>query len=187
MDSLWIGVFSGSADDADSVIREISKFIGDKFHREEVRDERIERLPEKSTDWLQHQASKARVNIIVKRAPQSVIIAEGDRITVSLMTTLIWEELERVEQEEHFISKVQWQWRDFAGVFQNYSHSTNWRIEKAFQKKDDVVFLSSEEGNQMVDFVKMMEHSLEQPFTVTEVKRQDFQKEGVAFTIQCMR
>ena len=180
-------MFSGSDDDAASVIREISKLIGDKFHREEVKDERIVRLPEKSTDWLQHQASKAQVNIVVKRSPRSVIIIEGDQIAVSLMTTLVWEELERVEQEEHFISKVQWQWRDFVGVFQNYSHSTNWRIEKAFQKKDDVVFLSSEEGNQMVDFVKMMEHSLEQPFTVTEVKRKDVQKEGVAFTIQCMR
>ena len=186
MDSLWIGVFSGSNSDADGVICEITKLISEKCHSEEVRDERIERLPAKSADWLQDQALKGGVNVTVKRAPLNAIVLEGERVAVSLMTSIVWEELDRAEQEEHFISKVQWQWRDVAGVFQNYTHSNNWRIEKAYQRKDDIVLLSSDEGTKLVDFEKMMEHGLEQPFTVTEVRRQDVRNEGT-YGIQCAR
>ena len=186
-DILCIGVFSGSKHDTDRVISEIRKLIDEKFHCEQVKDDRIDRLPVKSTDWLQQQASAARVNIVVKRAPQNVIVIEGERVAVSPMTTIVQDELKRVEQEELFISKVQWKWRDFGGVFQNYPHSINWDIEKAYQRKDDIVLLSSEEGTQLVDFEKMMQHSLEPPFTVTEVRRQDVQREGMIYSTQYAR
>lgn len=172
-------MFGGSTDDTDRVIREIRKLIDERIHCEEVKDSMIDKLPAKSTDRLQHHASEAGVNIVVKRAPQNVIVIEGEKHSVSLMTTMVRDELERVKHKEHFISKIQWQWRDVENKFQNYPHDDNWIIEEAWQRNDDVAWLSTEEGTQLVDFHKMMQHSLQQPFAVTEVRWLDVQSEGI--------
>ena len=177
-------MFSGSTGNTNRVIDEIFKLIVEKFHFEEIRDERISKLSKNAIDRLQYQASEAGVSINVKQAPQNVIVIKGEKVSVSLMITIVRNELEGAEQAEHFVSKVQWQWRDNTGMFQNYPHAMNKIIEDARQRKQEFAWLSTEEGTQLIDFHKMMQHCLEPPFKVTDVRPQDMQK-GITIIV-CM-
>ena len=181
---LCIKVYAGDTSAIDRVFQSVDEVIAEMIQEEYVEDERINKLSAKAEAELERQAESRHVRISIDKAPLNQVRFNGERADVLAMRIALKEELSIIENKEKrekeaelMTSKLQWQWKDANGDFQNYEPMINLEIEEAFSQSKQSVRMHMEEGPRTINFEEMKESQLQPPFILTTVKRRDYDKE----------
>ena len=181
---LCIKVYAGDTSAIDRVFQAVDEVIAETIQEECVKNDKINKLSAKAEAELERQAETRHVRISIDKAPLNQVCFNGERADVLAMKNALMEELRIIENEEKrekeaelLTSKLQWQWKDANGDFQNYGPMTNLKIEEAFSEGRQSVRIHTEEGPRTVNFKQMSELQVHPPYNFTTVKRRDYDKE----------
>ena len=135
-ETLCIKVCAGEQSSVDNVFKEVDSCLQETICEDFVQDNKIDMLSIDVQLKLEVMASERGVKLSIDRATINKATFKGALVDVTVLKQEVLQELQAIERKESrrkeaelLTSKVQWQWKDNAEQFQDYSPEINlkWR------------------------------------------------------------
>ena len=203
---LVLQVFSDDRKKIEKAEKRLQQLMEDQLYKDMVEDRLINKLSHKEKEDIKHKAKIRKIDIKIDIGKlQPNIQLRGDKDDIAELKKEIAEILKergvkvsKNEKLQSLIAKVQWQWCNKSGVYENYDINANYAIEQAYQASTANKFVyknqqsvtedaSNDDGtdstvlSEEFDFQQMKATDLSDPSVQYDIKRIEFDHSECAY------